>query len=194
MSDDQLACPGVACEPVETHVRTNGCILAVLALLAAPATVLAQTATVTASATVEASLTGATTNQLKFGTLELGASSTLGSSGITQAALSGGGTAGLGQVHVEHNSSMNATAVVPTVLTNSASGQTLGFAATCATAETSGGAGTDTSGCASFSLTAAAPGTLQSTYVLVGGTVTGDAAAGSGTFQGEIVFTFTAVN
>jgi hypothetical protein len=165
-----------------------------LALLAAPAMVMAQSANVTASATVEASLTGATTNPLKFGTLEMGASSTLGSSGITQAGLSGISMAGLGQVHVEHNSAMNATAVVPTVLTNAARSQALGFAATCATASTSGGAGTDTSGCASFSFTATSLGTMQSTYVLVGGTVIGDAAAGVGTFQGEIVFTFTAVN
>jgi hypothetical protein len=168
--------------------------LAGLALVAAPVVATAQSATVTASATVQASLTAATTNQLKFGTLDMGASSTLASSGATQAALSGVSTAGLGQVHVQHNSNVNATAVVPAVLTNSITAETLGFAATCATATTSGGAGTDTGGCGSFSFTAAAPGTVQSTYMLVGGTVTGDAAAGIGTFEGDVVFTFTAVN
>jgi hypothetical protein len=168
--------------------------LAGLALVAAPALASAQSATVNASATVQASLTAATTNQLKFGTLDMGTSSTLASSGGAQAALSGVSTAGLGQVHVQHNSNVNATAVVPTVLTNGATGTTLGFAATCATASTSGGTGTDTGGCASFAFTAAAPGTVQSTYILVGGTVTGDAAAGIGTFEGDVVLTFTAVN
>jgi hypothetical protein len=168
--------------------------LAGLALVAAPVVASAQSATVNASATVQASLTAATTNQLKFGTLDMGTSSTLASSGGAQAALSGVTTAGLGQVHVQHNSNVNATTVVPTVLTNGVTGTTLGFAATCATASTSGGAGTDTGGCAAFSFTAAAPGTVQSTYILVGGTVTGDAAAGIGTFEGDIVLTFTAVN
>jgi hypothetical protein len=168
--------------------------LAGLALVAAPVVASAQSATVNASATVQASLTAATTNQLKFGTLDMGTSSTLASSGGAQAALSGVTTAGLGQVHVQHNSNVNATTVVPTVLTNGFTGTTLGVAATCATASTSGGAGTDTGGCAAFSFTAAAPGTVQSTYILVGGTVTGDAAAGIGTFEGDIVLTFTAVN
>jgi hypothetical protein len=173
---------------------TYSCILAGLALLAAPATVMAQSATVTASATVQASLTAANNNQLRFGTLDMGASSTLASSGGSQAALSGISTAGLGQISVQHNSNVSVTAVVPTVLTNGVTGNTLGFAATCATATTSGGAGTDTAGCATFSITAAALGTVQSTYVLVGGTVTGDASKGLGTFGGDMVFTFTAVN
>ena len=43
-------------------------------------------------------------------------------------------------------------------------------------------------------LAAAAPGTTQSTYVLVGGTVTGSAAAGIGDFTGTVSFTFTATN
>jgi hypothetical protein len=174
--------------------RTYGCILAGLAFLAVPALGMAQSATVTASATVQASLTAATTNQLKFGTLDMGSSSTLASSGGTQAALSGLNTAGLGQVHVQHNSNVGVTTVVPTVLTNAVTAMTLGFSATCATATTSGGAGTDTGGCAAFSFPASSLGTVQSTYVLVGGTVTGNAAAGIGTFEGEIVFTFTAVN
>jgi hypothetical protein len=168
--------------------------LAGLALVAAPVVAAAQSATVNASATVQATLTAATTNQLKFGTLDMGASSTLASSGGPQAALSGVSTAGLGQIHVQHNSNVNASAVVPAVLTNGVTGQTLGFAATCARASTSGGAGTDTGGCAAFSFTAGAPGTVQSTYVLVGGTVTGDAAAGIGTFEGDLLFTFTAIN
>jgi hypothetical protein len=169
---------------------------AALAMCAAPAAISAQTAnaSVTASARVEANLTAATTHQLQFGTLAMGASSTLASSGGSQAALSGPGAAGLGQVQVSHNANVNVTTVVPTVLTNSVSGQTLGFAATCATANTSGGAGADTGGCGSFSFSAAAPGTVQSTYVLVGGTVTGDAAAGVGDFSGTINFTFTAAN
>jgi hypothetical protein len=169
---------------------------AALALFAAPAAVSAQTATadVIASARVEANLTAATTNQLQFGTLAMGANSTLASSGGAQAAPSAPGVAGLGQVHVQHSSNVNVTTVVPAVLTNSVSGQTLGFAATCARATTSGGAGTDTGGCASFSFTAAAPGTVQSTYVLVGGTVTGNPAAGVGDFTGTIGFTFTAAN
>jgi hypothetical protein len=168
--------------------------LAGLALVAAPALAAAQSATVTASATVQASLTAATTNQLKFGTLDMGSSSTLASSGGAQAALSGVSTAGLGQVHVQHNSNVNVTTAVPTALTNSVSGTTLAFAATCATSNASGGGGTDTGGCASFSFSAAAPGTVQSTFVLVGGTVTGDAAAGIGTFEGDLVLTFTAAN
>lgn len=165
-----------------------------LALVAAPAVAAAQSATVTASATVQASLTASTTNQLKFGTLDMGTSSTLASSGATQAALSGVSTAGLGQIHVQHNSNVNVSAVVPATLTNSATSQTLGFAATCATAATSGGAGTDTGGCGTFAFAAASPGTVQSTYVLVGGTVTGDATAGIGTFEADLVFTFSAVN
>jgi hypothetical protein len=168
--------------------------LAGLALVALPATTTAQSATVTASATVHASLTASTTNMLKFGTLDMGSSSTLASSGGAQAALSGVSTAGLGQVLVQHTSNVNVTTVVPAVLTNGVTGYTLGFAATCARSTTSGGAGTDTGGCGTFGFTAATPGTVQSTYVLVGGTVTGDAAAGIGTFEGDIVFTFTAVN
>lgn len=167
---------------------------AALAAFAAPTALTAQTADVTASARVEASITAATTNQLKFGTLAMGANATLASSGASQAALSGLTTAGLGQVHVQHNSNVNVTTTVPAVLTNSVTGNTLAFTATCATASTSGGAGTDTGGCGTFSFTAAAPGTVQSTYVLVGGTVTGDAAAGIGDFTGLVTFTFTAAN
>jgi hypothetical protein len=174
--------------------RTYGCILAGLAFLAVPALVMAQSATVTASATVQASLTAATTNQLKFATLDMGSSSTLASSGGTQAGLSGATTAGLGQIHVQHNSNVSVTATVPTVITNASTGMTLGFAATCATATTSGGTGTGAAGCASLSFPASTLGTVQSTYVLVGGTVTGSGAAGIGTFSGDIVFTFTAVN
>jgi hypothetical protein len=167
--------------------------VAALSLFAIPAQ--AQTvATVNASARVEASLTAATSHQLKFGTLAMGASSTLASSGASQSALSGLTTAGLGQILVSHNSNVNVTATVPSVLTNSVSGTTLGFAASCATASTSGGTGTDTGGCASFGFSAGTPGTVQSTYVLIGGTVTGSAAAGIGDFTGDIEFTFTAVN
>jgi hypothetical protein len=167
--------------------------VAALSLFAIPAQ--AQTvATVNASARVEASLTAATSHQLKFGTLAMGASSTLASSGASQSALSGLTTAGLGQILVSHNSNVNVTATVPAVLTNSVSGTTLGFAATCATASTSGGTGTDTGGCGTFSFNAGTPGTVQSTYVLIGGTVTGSAAAGVGDFTGDIEFTFTAVN
>lgn len=167
---------------------------AAVALLGAPAALNAQTADVTASARVEASLTAATTHQLKFGTLAMGGNSTLASSGASQAALSGLTTAGLGQVHVQHNSNVGVTATVPAVLTNSVTGNTLGFAATCGTASTSGGAATAVASCASFGFDAAAAGTVQSTYVLVGGTVTGDAAAGIGDFTGTISFTFTATN
>jgi hypothetical protein len=167
--------------------------LAGLALVAAPVVAAAQSATVSASATVQASLTAATTNQLKFGTLDMDASSTLASSGGAQAALSGG-SAGLGQIHVQHNSNVNVSAVIPGVLTNSVTSQTLGFSATCALATTSGGAGTDTGGCGTFGFTVGTPGTSQSTFVLVGGTVEGDAAAGLGTFEADLVFTFTAVN
>lgn len=177
-------------------MKKIGIAAAALALFAAPAALSAQTVTadVNASARVEASLTAATTHQLKFGTLAMGSNSTLASSGASQAALSGLTTAGLGQVHVTHNSNVGVTATVPAVLTNSTSGQTLAFAATCATATASGGAGTDTAGCNSFSFSAGAAGTVQNTYVLVGGTVTGDAAAGVGDFSGTIAFTFTATN
>lgn len=173
------------------------CLTAAAAvLLGAPAALQAQVATadVNASARVEASLTAATTNQLQFGTLAMGSNSTLASSGATQAALSGAGTAGLGQVLVSHNSNVGVTATVPAVLTNSVSGSTLAFAATCGTASTSGGAATAVASCATFDFTSAAPGTVQNTYVLVGGTVTGDAAAGVGDFSGLIEFTFTATN
>lgn len=177
-------------------MKKIGIAAAALALFAAPSVLSAQVATadVTASARVEASLTAATTNQLQFGTLAMGANSTLASSGGTQSSLSAPGVAGLGQVHVQHNSNVNVTAVVPAVLTNGTTGSTLAFSGTCSTSSTSGGAGTDTGGCAAFSFTAAAPGTVQSTYVLVGGTVTGDAAAGVGDFQGTVAFTFTAAN
>ena len=170
--------------------------LAVLAAATVPALAQAQTATATvnASATVVADLTASTTHQLKFGTLAMGTSSTLASSGASQAALSGLTTAGLGQILVGHNSNVNVTTTVPAVLTNSVNGNTLGFAATCATAGSSGGAGTAVASCGTFSFSAAAPGTVQSTYILVGGTVTGSAAAGIGTFTGDLVFTFTANN
>lgn len=171
--------------------------LAVAALAVAATPVLARaqvTATVNASATVVADLTASTTHQLKFGNLALGANSTLASSGASQAALSGLTTAGLGQVQVNHNSNVGVAATIPATLLNTVTGQTLGFSATCSLATSSGGAGTDTGSCASFSFAAAAPGTLQSTYVLVGGTVTGSAAAGIGTFAGDVVFTFTATN
>jgi hypothetical protein len=165
-------------------------------LFGAPAALNAQVASadVTASARVEASLTAATTHQLKFGTLAMGSNSTLASNGASQAALSGLTTAGLGQVQVQHNSNVGVTATVPTALTNSASGTTLAFAATCATASTSGGTGTAVANCNAFSFNAGTPGTVQSTYVLVGGTVTGNSAAGVGDFTGTISFTFTATN
>jgi hypothetical protein len=171
--------------------------LAALAVAALPAVARAQqaTATVNASATVVADLTATTTHQLKFGTLALGSSSTLASAGASQAALSGLTTAGLGQVQVNHNSNVSVTTTVPATLLNSVSGNTLGFAATCATASTSGGTGAAiTGGCSSFSFNAATAGAPQSTYVLVGGTITGSAAAGIGTFTGDVVFTFNAVN
>lgn len=169
--------------------------LAALSLVAAPAlSAQTATATVNASATVEASLTAATTHALKFGTLAMGASSTLASSGGSQASLSGLATAGLGQIQVSHNSNVSVTAVIPAVLTNSVTSTTLAFSATCATATSSGGTGTDTGGCASFSFNAGTPGTTQSTFVLIGGTVTGSAAAGVGTFSGDLEFTFTAIN
>ena len=171
-------------------------LLGAAAVAAAPTVASAQTATadVTASARVEASLTAATTNQLRFGTLAMGASSTLASSGGAQAALSTPGAAGLGQVAVSHNSNVNVTATVPATLLNSVTGQTLGFSASCATSNSSGGTGTDTGGCGTFNFAAAAPGTVQNTFVLVGGTVTGNAAAGVGDFAGTIAFTFTAAN
>lgn len=174
-------------------------VAAALAVAALPALASAQgpataTATVNASATVVADLTATTTHQLKFGNLALGASSTLAASGASQSALSGLTTAGLGQVQVNHNSNVGVAATVPAVLTNTVTGQTLGFSATCATAATSGGTGAAVASCASFSFNAAAPGTVQSSYVLVGGTVTGSAAAGIGTFAGDVVFTFTATN
>jgi hypothetical protein len=167
---------------------------AALSLFAAPAAAQTAAATVNASARVEASLTAATTHQLKFGTLAMGSNSTLASSGASQAALSGLTTAGLGQIQVSHNSNVNVTATVPSVLTNSVTGTTLGFSATCSTASSSGGTGTDTGGCASFGFNAGTPGTVQNSFVLIGGTVTGSAAAGVGDFTGEIEFTFTAVN
>lgn len=169
---------------------------AAVALFAAPAAMQAQTASadVTASARVEANLTAATTHQLKFGTLAMGSNSTLASSGATQASLSGLTTAGLGQVQVQHNSNVGVTASIPAVLTNAVTGNTLGFAATCGTAATSGGTGVAVTNCASFGLNATTPGTVQSTYVLVGGTVTGSAAAGVGDFTGTVAFTFTATN
>ncbi|HSU12514.1 hypothetical protein [Longimicrobium sp.] len=170
--------------------------LAAVACAAVPAMARAQTAsaTVIASATVQASLTAATTHPLKFGTLAMGASSTLASSGAGQASLSGLTTAGLGQIQVSHNSNVGVTAVVPTSLTNPVTNTTLGFSATCATATSSGGTGTAVGSCASFSFNAAAPGTVQNTFVLVGGTVTGNAASGVGTFTGDVDFTFTATN
>lgn len=172
------------------------CLAAAAAVLFGAPALQAQTASadVTASARVEASLTAATTHQLKFGTLAMGSNSTLASSGGSQAALSGLTTAGLGQVQVSHNSNVGVTATVPTVLTNSVSGNTLAFAASCATASSSGGTGTAVADCSSFSFNAATPGTTQSTYVLVGGTVTGSSAAGVGDFSGTIQFTFTASN
>lgn len=167
---------------------------AAVALFSAPALSAQVSADVTASARVEASLTAATTHQLKFGTLAMGSNSTLASDGATQAALSGLNTAGLGQVQVQHNSNVGVTATIPTALTNSATGSTLAFAATCGTASTSGGAATAVADCTSFGFNAGTPGAVQSTYVLVGGTVTGNAAAGVGDFTGTISFTFTATN
>lgn len=168
---------------------------AAVALFSAPAALSAQTASadVTASARVEASLTAATTHQLKFGTLAMGSNSTLASNGASQAALSGLTTAGLGQVQVQHNSNVGVTATVPTALTNSTGGS-LAFAASCATTGTSGGTATAVANCSSFSINAGTAGAVQSTYVLVGGTVTGNAAAGVGDFTGTISFTFTATN
>lgn len=149
-------------------------------------------ATVTASATVQASLTAATTNQLSFGTLTMGTNSTIASSG--SGPLSGSGTSGKGQVHVQHNSSVGVSTVMPATLVNSSSNNSLVFDGSCATATASGGTGTAVGNCSSFALTATAPGTLQSTYILVGGTVTGNSSAGIGTFSGDVVFTFTSTN
>jgi hypothetical protein len=170
---------------------------AALALFGAPAALNAQpgaSADVTASARVEASLTAATTHQLKFGTLAMGTDATLTSAGASHSPLSGLTTAGLGQVQVQHNSNVGVTASVPTVLTNSTTSETLAFAATCATAATSGGTSTAVPDCTTFDITVTTPGSVQSTYVLVGGTVTGDATAGIGDFTGTISFTFTATN
>jgi hypothetical protein len=101
---------------------------------------------------------------------------------------------GRGQVHVQHNSKVSVTALVPSVLTNGATGNTLGFVATCAIAATSGGAGTAVPNCVSFASPRPLLGTVQSTFILVGGTVTGDAAAGIGTFSGDVVFTLASTN
>ncbi len=164
---------------------------AVLALVV-PAAAQAQTATVTASATVQASLTATSTNQLNFGTLTMGQNQTIGTTGA--GALSAAGVAGRGQVHVQHNSNVNVTATVPSVLTRTG-GATLDFAPTCATATTSGGSGTAVTGnCESFGFSATTLGTIQSTYILVGGTVTGNAASGVGTFSGDVVFTLASTN
>jgi hypothetical protein len=149
-------------------------------------------ATVTASATVQASLTAATTNQLNFGTLTMGTNSTIGSAGA--GALSGAGTAGRGQVQVTHNSNVAVSTVLPTTLRNSSTNSTLGFAGTCATTTSTGGSGTAVADCASFMLTAGLLGTNQESFILVGGTVSGNSASGIGTFSGDVVFTFTAVN
>lgn len=161
--------------------------MAAIVALAIPAGAAGQSAnaTVAASARVVASLTATTTNDLQFGDLPLGSSATIAADGSAT---------GFGQVHVQHNTNVGVTAVVPTVLTNSATAKTLAFSATCATSSTSGGTGTPVASCAGFDFTAASPGTVQNTYVLVGGTITGDANAGIGTFNGDIVFTFSATN
>lgn len=171
---------------------------AAVALFAAPSVLNAQAASasadVTASARVEASLTAATTHQLKFGTLAMGSNATLTSAGASHSALSGLTTAGLGQVQVQHNSNVGVTASLPTELVNSTTSETLAFSGNCATAATSGGTSVAVADCSSFGITATTPGAVQSTYVLVGGTVTGDATAGIGDFTGTISFTFTATN
>jgi hypothetical protein len=161
---------------------------AVMALVL-PAVAQAQTATVTATAIVQATISASTTNQLNFGTLMMGASSEINSGH----ALASAGAAGRGQVHVQHNSNVNVSTSFPLVLTRTG-GATLAFAPTCATSNTSGAAGTAVPDCTNFSFTAATPGTQQSTYILVGGTVTGNAAAGVGTFTGDVIFTLTAAN
>lgn len=169
-------------------------IVLALLLTAVPVIATAQgsTADMYVSATVQASLTSFATHQLRFGTLSMGGDYTLSAVGGTQATLSSATTAGLGQVHVQHNSNVLVTALMPTELRNGIN--VLAFNATCARASASGGAGTDTGGCASFGLPVSALGTVQSTYVLVGGSVIGDGAAGIGDFSGTISFTFTAVN
>lgn len=170
--------------------------LAALALVAAPSLASAQTtsATVNAQADVVATLTATVTNTLYFGQLALGASSTLAPSTTGAQTLGNitGSTVGIGQVQVSHNTDVNVTATA-TDLTNSATSQTLTFSPACATAATSGGTGSSVT-CASFALTGPGSSTPTNSYVLVGGTVTGDAAAGIGTFTGSITFNLQAVN
>jgi hypothetical protein len=163
---------------------------AVLALVV-PAVAQAQTATVTASATVQASLTATTTNQLNFGTLTMGQTSIIGTTDALP--LSAPGVAGRGQVHVQHNSNVNVTGTFPLSLLRADGLASLAFVPSCGTSSASGGSATGGT-CSSFALTAAAPGTVQSTYILVGGTVTGSGAAGVGTFSGDVVFTLTSTN
>lgn len=168
------------------------------ALAVAPGAASAQlstaSATVNASAFVQANLSATTTNQLRFGELQSGATSTLTSSGATQSALSTSTTAGLGQVQVTHNSKVNVTATLPTALSNGTA--TLSFSANCASATTSGGAGTAITNCSSFSVAPTAVGTSQSTYLLIGGTFNsaGAAATAFGTYQANITFNFAATN
>lgn len=165
---------------------------AALVAVIAPAVLQAQTsATVTASATVQASLTATAQNQLNFGTLQMGVDGVISSTGT--GALGTPTTAGRGQVHVQHNSGVNVTASFPNVLTRTG-GATLGFAPSCTTSSTSGGTGADTTDCTAFSLTAAAPGAVQDSYILVGGTVSANSASGIGVFSGDIVFTLTSTN
>jgi hypothetical protein len=174
-------------------MRTKLFTAAAIMALVVPSVVQAQTsATVVASATVQASLSASATNGLNFGTLAMGDDETVSSSG--PGALSAAGVKGRGQVNVQHNSKVSVTALVPSVLTNGATGNTLGFVATCAIAATSGGAGTAVPNCVSFDFTPTTLGTVQNTFILVGGTVTGDAAAGIGTFSGDVVFTVASTN
>jgi hypothetical protein len=166
---------------------------AAIMALVVPTVIQAQTATVTASATVQASLSATTTNNLNFGTLDINAHRSI----LPSDPLSVNGLAGRGQVHVQHNSNVSVMASVPSVLTNSATGKTLGFSATCALSDTSGAEGTAVpGGCGpnAFTFTAPSPGTLGSTYILVGGAVTGASDSGIGLFAGNVVFTLTSTN
>ena len=169
---------------------------ALIAVAATAGSVSAQTATgsVTASATVGAVLSATNSANLNFGT---GISPTAGSGVIgTGAAPSGTGQT-LGAISISHNSNFSTTVTgAPTTLDNGAN--TLSVSFSCAYSTSASGAIVSGSGAACASMgnrTVTTPGTTETTFLQVGGTLTVPANPAPGTYTGAtaISFLFTAV-
>lgn len=165
--------------------------LLALALLAAPMVAEAQSAsgTVNASATILAYLDVQNVSDLDFGTIAAGAGATM-----TPGVVPGSGT--LGVLQIDHNSDVSVAAAVPAFLTL-AGAPNLPVNFSCGYSPAAAGAlsGAATACGALPNQTGNGDGTTRTSYIQVGGSISGVDTTDRmpGTYTGSLVFTVTAV-